>query len=99
LSIFHPIALAFCFLGHIAVVAKEQDGSRFIQHRLSIADDEERQMAFDEAINAVKELANDVYGNFILQSLLEFGTDEMRSVLAGRLLAVDVVSLSKKVYG
>ncbi|EED92622.1 predicted protein [Thalassiosira pseudonana CCMP1335] len=85
--------------GHIAVVAKEQDGSRFIQHRLSIADDEERQMAFDEAINAVKELANDVYGNFILQSLLEFGTDEMRSVLAGRLLAVDVVSLSKKVYG
>lgn len=44
------------------------------------------------------ELWNDVYGNFILQKLLEFGTDEMKESVAQR-LASDSLSLSTRVYG
>ncbi|KAL3807999.1 hypothetical protein ACHAXA_011161 [Cyclostephanos tholiformis] len=63
-------------------VAKDQDGSRFIQQRLAVAD----------------ELWNDVYGNFIVQKLLEFGTDGMKEGLAKRLRS-ETLSLSTRVYG
>jgi hypothetical protein len=46
----------------------------------------------------VVELWNDVYGNFIVQKLLEFGTDEMKETLAKRLLS-ETLSLSTRVYG
>ena len=46
----------------------------------------------------VVELWNDVYGNFIVQKLLEFGTDEMKETLANRLLS-ETLSLSTRVYG
>ena len=44
------------------------------------------------------ELWNDVYGNFILQKLLEFGTDEMKKSLGKKLLS-NTIYLSTKVYG
>jgi len=43
------------------------------------------------------DLWNDVYGNFILQKLLEFGTDDMKESIANR-LASDSLTLSTRVY-
>ena len=44
------------------------------------------------------ELYNDVYGNFILQKLLEYGTDDMKEII-GKRLHSDTASLSRMVYG
>jgi len=44
------------------------------------------------------ELWNDVYGNFIVQKLLEFGTDDMKNSLA-KLLRPEALSLSTRIYG
>ncbi|KAL7428690.1 hypothetical protein ACHAXH_002001 [Discostella pseudostelligera] len=84
--------------GRIVSIAKDQEGSRFIQQRLECADQDEIQLVFDEAIAAIEDLWNDVYGNFILQKLLEFGTDDMKESIANR-LASDSLTLSTRVYG
>lgn len=84
--------------GRIATVAKDQEGSRFIQKRLELADASELESAFAEVLPALRDLVNDVYGNFAVQGLLEFGTDAMKKEV-GENLAVDIVSLSSKAYG
>ncbi|KAL3772927.1 LOW QUALITY PROTEIN: hypothetical protein ACHAW5_005911 [Stephanodiscus triporus] len=68
-------------LGCVVKFSKEQDGSRFIQQRLAVADSDEVQLVFEEVMPAIEAL-NDVYGNFIVQKLLEFGTDDMKNSLA-----------------
>ena len=47
---------------------------------------------------AIEELWNDVYGNFILQRLLEYGTEDMKKEFVAR-VNPEVVSLSTRVYG
>jgi len=93
--------------GHIVRIAKDQDGSRFIQQRLDYLADpahnvassnEELNLVFSEAMSSIEDLWNDVYGNFILQKLLDHGTEDMKAELGDRVHA-DVVSLSNKVYG
>lgn len=84
--------------GRIVKVAKDQDGSRLIQQRLAVCDASEIQLVFDEAMPAIEELWNDVYGNFILQKLLEFGTDDIKERI-GKRLHSDSISLSTRVYG
>lgn len=98
----------FIFLtGHIVRIAKDQDGSRFIQQRLDYLADpahnvasssEELNLVFSEAMTSIEDLWNDVYGNFILQKLLDHGTEDMKAELGDRFHA-DVVSLSNRVYG
>mmetsp|Transcript_26745 Transcript_26745/g.49188 ORF Transcript_26745/g.49188 Transcript_26745/m.49188 type:complete len:553 (-) Transcript_26745:957-2615(-) len=84
--------------GRVVKVAKDQDGSRFIQQRLAIANNSEIQLVLDEAMLGIEELYNDVYGNFILQKLLEYGTDDMKEII-GKRLHSDTASLSRMVYG
>jgi hypothetical protein len=55
-------------------------------------------VAFNEALPSIEEIWNDVYGNFILQWLLDVGTDEMKKVFAERFKS-DIVSLATRVYG
>ncbi len=96
------------YLGHIVRIAKDQDGSRFIQQRLDYLADpahnvasssnEELNLVFSEAMSSIEDLWNDVYGNFILQKLLDHGTEDMKDELGDRFYA-DVVSLSNRVYG
>mmetsp|Transcript_32043 Transcript_32043/g.61371 ORF Transcript_32043/g.61371 Transcript_32043/m.61371 type:complete len:623 (+) Transcript_32043:337-2205(+) len=85
--------------GRIVEIAKDRDGSKFIQRRLQVANFAEMEIAFDEALDDMEELWNDVYGNYILQGLLELGTDEMRDRIAEKIVDSGVVSLSTKVYG
>lgn len=84
--------------GHVVKIAKEQEGSRFIQQRLAVSTPDEVQIVFDEVMPVIDELWNDVYGNFIVQKLLEFGTPHMKDTLAKRLQS-ETITLSTKVYG
>lgn len=86
-------------IGHIVEISKDQDGSKFIQRRLHVADAYEMQIAFDEALGDVEELWNDVYGNYILQRMLELGTNDMRDRLGRKIVESGVFALSTKVYG
>ena len=86
--------------GRIVEIAKDRDGSKFIQRRLQIAEPPELVIVYDESMAAISELWNDVYGNYILQGLLELGTQEMRDGIGQKILGEgDVVFLSMKVYG
>jgi len=85
--------------GRIVEIAKDRDGSKFIQRRLQLSDRDEMQVACDEALEGVEELWNDVYGNYILQGLLELGTEGMRDGIGRKIVEGDVVSLSTKIYG
>lgn len=88
----------YFILGKIVEVAKEPDGSRFIQERLEHSLSPEVQLVFDEAVPRMKELWDDIYGNFILQKLLDVGTVEMKNAI-GAGLNGHVIDLSTKVYG
>jgi pumilio RNA-binding family len=86
-------------IGRIVEIAKDRDGSKFIQRRLQLQDIEEMQIVFEETLDGIEELWNDVYGNYILQGFLEFGTDNMRDRLGRKIVESGVFTLSTKVYG
>jgi pumilio RNA-binding family len=41
---------------------------------------------------------NDVFGNYVVQKLFEYGTDQQRATLADQLLG-NVLKLTKSMYG
>lgn len=84
--------------GRVVEMALEQEASRFIQQRLAIADISEIAAVFDEAMPSIDKLWNDVYGNFVLQGLLDYGSTEMKKAIAEE-VKNSVVSVSTRVYG
>ena len=58
----------------------------------------EIELVFSEAMHAIEQLWNDVYGNFILQKLLDHGTMEMKNEICIQFLS-NLVFLSTRVYG
>ena len=85
--------------GRIVEIAKDRDGSKFIQRRLQVVHPSEMQIVYDEAIVDIDKLWDDVYGNYILQGLLDLGTKEMRDGIGNKIMDGNVVELSTKVYG
>lgn len=68
--------------GHFVECSLDQQCSRFIQQRLEEANDEEKQALFNEVndltcpVTNTKEshkLMNDVFGNYVIQKMFEFG--------------------------
>jgi len=84
--------------GHVVEFCKDQNGSRFIQQRLEVADSVEKNMVMRELLPAIRELRNDVFGNYVIQKLLEFGGDDIKEDLAGTLYG-EMLSLSLQMYG
>ncbi len=72
--------------GHIVEFCLDQNGSRFIQQRLEVADPNEKDAVMCEIIPAMEELHNDVFGNYVVQKLYEFGTPSMKKDLKGTLI-------------
>lgn len=58
----------------------------------------ELQLVFEEIIPNVNGLVDHMYANFILQKLLDFGTDEMKKAI-GVELKRDVTVLSAQIFG
>jgi len=84
--------------GHVVAFCQDQHGSRFIQQRLEVCSDADKQLIFDEILPTAQSLMTDVFGNYVLQKLFEFGTPDQCESLA-RLLTNQCVQLSMQMYG
>jgi len=84
--------------GHIVEFCQDQNGSRFIQQRLEVADDAEKMLVMAEVLPSVRRLRNDVFGNYVVQKLLEHGTKSMQIELK-KSLEGEVYTLSMQIYG
>lgn len=84
--------------GHVVAFCQDQHGSRFIQQRLEVCSDEDKQAVFDEIITAAQSLMTDVFGNYVLQKLFEYGTADQCETLA-LLLKGQSVNLAMQMYG
>jgi len=65
---------------------------------LEIGDLKEKQIVVNEVLPEVDQLRNDVFGNYVVQKLFEFGTPEMRADLRDTLRG-EMLPLSLQMYG
>ncbi|KAI9814515.1 MAG: mRNA binding protein puf3 [Phylliscum demangeonii] len=63
------------------VMAKQQEGCRFLQHILDIEVVEDVRVIFQEVNSHVVELMTDQFGNYLCQKLFETCNDEQRTIL------------------
>ncbi|XP_063088214.1 pumilio homolog 2 isoform X9 [Cavia porcellus] len=85
-------------LGHIVEFSQDQHGSRFIQQKLERATPAERQMVFNEILQAAYQLMTDVFGNYVIQKFFEFGNLDQKLALATRIRG-HVLPLALQMYG
>ncbi|XP_068125403.1 pumilio homolog 1 isoform X3 [Hyperolius riggenbachi] len=84
--------------GHIIEFSQDQHGSRFIQLKLERATPAERQLVFNEILQAAYQLMVDVFGNYVIQKFFEFGSLEQKLAIAERIRG-HVLSLALQMYG
>jgi len=84
--------------GHIVEFSSDQHGSRFIQKKLEMASDVEKQHVFDEILPQALTLMVDVFGNYVIQKFFEYGSRDQICQLS-QLLEGHVLSLSLQMYG
>ena len=83
---------------HIVAFCQDQHGSRFIQQRLEIANDTDKQLVFEEIIPSALSLMTDVFGNYVIQKLFEYGTPAQCEALAALIMGQSV-PLAMQMYG
>ncbi|XP_078444132.1 putative pumilio homolog 8, chloroplastic [Wolffia australiana] len=64
--------------GFINLVARDQQGCRFLQHKFDEGTRQEREMIFNEIIDHVPELMVNPFGNYLVQKVLEVCTEDQR---------------------
>ncbi|KAL2164138.1 hypothetical protein VTH06DRAFT_3352 [Thermothelomyces fergusii] len=83
--------------GHIVEFSGDQQASRFIQQKLETANSEERAKVFQEIETNAVQLMKDVFGNYVMQKLFEYGDQVQKKVLASAMKG-KVVDLSMQTY-
>ncbi|KZS90312.1 ARM repeat-containing protein [Sistotremastrum niveocremeum HHB9708] len=84
--------------GEIPQLCKDQHGCRYLQKKLEEGIPEHRDMIFRETFGHFAELMIDPFGNYLCQRLLEFSTDEQRTVICDS-VAKDLVNISLNMHG
>jgi len=84
--------------GHVVEFCQDQNGSRFIQQRLELGDTSEHRIVMNEVLPAIHRLRNDVFGNYVVQKLLEFGSPKMKVDIRDTLQG-EMLHLSLQMYG
>lgn len=84
--------------GHISEFCQDQNGSRFIQQRLEMGDIMEQQLVMKEVLPSIRILRTDVFGNYVVQKLLDFGTHKMKQEIKVTLEG-EMLQLSLQMYG
>lgn len=83
---------------NVVEFATDQHGSRFIQQKLELASSEDKESILKEALTDAQRLMTDVFGNYVVQKLLDHGGHSAVTLIAsdleGRMLA-----LSLHMYG
>lgn len=85
-------------VGHVVEFSTDQHGSRFIQQKLEVASDADKQMVFDEILPKALTLMTDVFGNYVIQKFFEHGSAAQKRRLANELVG-NVVPLTMQMYG
>lgn len=101
LNNFHwPLSLSLWFsLGHVVEFCQDQHGSRFLQSQLeSDSCSTEGPLILTEILDDLAAVKNDVFGNYVLQKVLERGSEEMKSQLWFALKG-EVMEMSLQMYG
>lgn len=84
--------------GYAVEFAKDQEGSRFIQSAVDYASPESLDNIFVEIFASPLELVTDIFGNYVLQKLLDKGNTAQLTYAAERLRG-HVVELTMQTYG
>ncbi len=84
--------------GQVIQFCRDQHGSRFIQQKLEVSSDEEKERFFEEILPHVPNLITDVFGNYVIQKLFDHGTLSQQEGLASFLIG-HAVNLSLQMYG
>ncbi|KAL7580795.1 hypothetical protein ACA910_001073 [Epithemia clementina (nom. ined.)] len=84
--------------GHIVEFCQDQNGSRFIQQRLELGDSLEQDVVVREVLPSIRRLRNDVFGNYVVQKLLDFGSPQVRASIRDTLEG-EMLQLSLQMYG
>jgi pumilio RNA-binding family len=84
--------------GHIVEFSQDPHGSRFIQNKLESATQSEKQSVFNEIIESAQYLMTDVYGNYVIQKLFDYGLPEHRPMLVYQMQG-NVLNFSQHMYG
>lgn len=63
-----------------------------------MGDSGEKDIVMTEVLPAVRRLRNDVFGNYVVQKLLDFGTPSMKNELRDT-LSGEMLQLSLQMYG
>ncbi|KAK4123182.1 ARM repeat-containing protein [Parathielavia appendiculata] len=83
--------------GHIVEFSGDQQASRFIQLKLETANSDERDQVFAEIAPNALQLMKDVFGNYVMQKLFEYGDQVQKKVLANAMRG-RIVDLSMQPY-
>ena len=81
------------------VACFDEGAARFTQKRLRLGTAEETHLAMTAALDDLGVLCRDHYGNFMLQGLFEFGSNEMKTDLMDAIYKYDVVALCMHMHG
>ncbi|KAL0946873.1 hypothetical protein HGRIS_013039 [Hohenbuehelia grisea] len=85
--------------GHVVEFSGDQHGSRFIQQKIETATTDEKQVIFDEVVpSSALQLIQDVFGNYVIQRLFEYGTQVQKTILANTMEG-HIFQLSMGTYG
>ncbi|XP_047320239.1 putative pumilio homolog 7, chloroplastic [Impatiens glandulifera] len=89
------------YQNYIYVMAKDQQGCRFLQRRLGEETQEGVQILFNEIIGHIVELMMDPFGNYLVQKLLEICDEEqlLKIVLMVTEIPGDLVRVSLNAHG
>eukprot|EP01079_Euglenida_sp_SAG-EU17-18_P009557 gene9557-1718_t len=85
---------------HVVEFSQHQNGSRFIQAMLESPQcpAEDKELVFQEVLPVVIGLSQDLFGNYVVQKLIQHGTDSHRKQIANSLKG-QVIALSLQPYG
>ncbi|KAJ8507226.1 hypothetical protein ONZ45_g10384 [Pleurotus djamor] len=84
--------------GEIATMCKDKHGCRFLQNKLEEGVPEHLDIIFRETFSHFAELMTDPFGNYLCQKLLEYSTDEQRSLICES-VAQDLLNISLNMHG
>ncbi|KUI54371.1 hypothetical protein VP1G_01730 [Cytospora mali] len=85
-------------LGFVTDFAGDQQGSRFLQEKIPGANSDDKQKVFEEILVNAQEMMTDVFGNYIVQKLFEYGTLVQKKLLAAKMKG-HVAELAMNIYG
>ncbi|KAG2592905.1 hypothetical protein PVAP13_5NG586100 [Panicum virgatum] len=86
------------FYGHVVPLSTHPYGCRVIQRVLEhCADPKTQQIVMDEILQAVCMLAQDQYGNYVVQHVLEHGKPHERSIIIEK-LAGQIIQMSQQKF-